>query len=219
MSSSAPVRRDASREPSPRSRTPDAAIVRRLFDGDRDALTEIYAGHAAAALALAEDICGASAARDVVDEAFLALWRGMRRRQPLGVGGLSTQLLDLTRRRALARLNDGDTVYRRYPEPESVDRVSLIALAEEPARAAVARLAPAERHCVEMTYLQGRSIAEIASSSRLPASAVSDRLRRGMREVRRHLPPTRPADSRKNGAPPSTSSSAGAGAGVAAVQW
>lgn len=66
-------------------------------------------------------------------------------------------------------------------------RRSLIELSDDDAHAALAAVAPAERHCLELVYLDGLSIAEIAALTRLPAVTVSDRLRRGSSGVHRHL--------------------------------
>lgn len=171
----------------------DALLLRRLADGDRDALTRIYERHAGAALALARHICGSHAA-EVVDEACLALWRQARAGH--GDGPSRTRLLRLTRERALDRLHDGHhrigSGAGAAGQPEAV---SLIELNDDDAQASIRAAPPAERQCIRLAYVNGLSVAQIAARTGLPAATVSDHIRRGIDHVRRHQHDVHPPDA------------------------
>lgn len=162
----------------------DELLLGRLAGGDRDALAALYARHGDAAFALAHQICG-RAAQDIVEEAFLALWRQARAGR---VGYARTRLLRITRKRALERQHE---MGRRFPGgdrgPASSRPPSLIELSDPDARAALSDAPPAQRQCLELAYLDGMSAGEIATLYRLPVAAVWDYLRRGVEGVRRRL--------------------------------
>lgn len=162
----------------------DELLLGRLAGGDRDALAAIYARHGDAAFALAHEICG-RAAQDIVEEAFLALWRQARAGR---VGYARTRLLRIIRKRALERqhatgrrLPGGDLGPARRRPP------SLIELSDADARAALSAAPAAQRQCLELAYLDGMSTGEIAALYRLPVAAVCDYLRRGVEGVRCRL--------------------------------
>lgn len=162
----------------PVARDDDKLLLRRLAHGERAALATIYDRHGGTAFSLAHRMCGTRAG-GVVEAAFLALWRQARAGQ--GVGPVRSRLLRITRQRALALLNDGDRIGHRATAAESGPRApSLIGLGDGDARAALEALPSAERQCIELAYFHGLSVAEIASRTRLPPAAVSDRLSRGM---------------------------------------
>lgn len=60
-------------------------------------------------------------------------------------------------------------------------------MSDPDARAALSAAPPAERQCLELAYLDGLSVGEIATLYRLPVAAVCDYLRRGREGVRRRL--------------------------------
>lgn len=162
----------------------DELLLGRLAGGDREALAAVYARHSDDAFALAHEICG-RAAQDIVDGAFLALWRQARAGR---VGYARTRLLRIIRTRALERQH---ATGRRLPGgdrgPARTRPPSLIELSDADARAALNAVAPAERQCLELAYLDGMSAGEIAALYRLPVGAVCDYLRRGAEDVRRRL--------------------------------
>lgn len=161
----------------------DERLLTRLAAGDRQALAVFYARHADAAFALAHEICG-RAAQDVVEGAFLGLWRQARHGR-FAFGQI--RLLRLTRGRALDRLH---AIGGRGPGGQRgvVLRLpSLIELSDDQARAVLARAAPAARQCLQLTYFDGLSIAEISATTQRPAAAVDDCLRRGIDAARPHV--------------------------------
>jgi len=162
----------------------DELLLGRLAGGDRAALAAIYDRHGEAAFAVAHDTCGA-AAQDIVEEAFLVLWRQARAGR---VGYARTRLLRITRKRALERQH---ATGRRLPGgdggPARARPPSIIELSDPDARAALSAAPPAERQCLELAYLDGLSVGEIATLYRLPVAAVCDYLRRGREGVRRRL--------------------------------
>lgn len=167
--------------------TEGEGLLGRLADGDRAALATIYERHGAAAFAQAERLCGAQAAAVVVDAACLGLWRQARAGHADGGGGVGERLLRLARQHALDRLHDAGQ--RRPCAGDATPPLppSLIELGDDEARGALEAAPPTERHCLELAYLEGLSVAEIATRTRRPTGAVTDDLRRGLECVRPHL--------------------------------
>lgn len=161
----------------------DDLLLGRLAGGDRQALAVMYHRHADAAYAVARELCGRGA-QDIVEGAFLALWRQARAGR---VGYARSRLLRITRQRALDRLHETGRPMIAGRATADARPLSLIELSDRDARAALALAPPAERECVRLAYFDGMSAAEISTLTRLPACTVSDRLTRGMIGVRRRL--------------------------------
>jgi RNA polymerase sigma-70 factor (ECF subfamily) len=158
--------------------TGDDDLLRRLAGGERAALATMYDEHSGAAFALAQRVCRRHA-DDIVEEAFLELWRETRAGR--GEGAVRSRVMRITMNRSLAVLNDGDRRTRRAGPRQTIPRrPSAIALVDDDARSAIDALTGCERECVELAYFDGLSVAEISSRMRLPPAAVSDRLTRGM---------------------------------------
>jgi RNA polymerase sigma-70 factor (ECF subfamily) len=179
----------------------EEAVDRRLLwlscgPGEAEALAMIYDRHAAAAYALAHRICGARDAEDVVEEAFLALWRERRTGQP--DGQLRRRLLRIIHRCALERL-DGNV--RRPPSPADL-ALSPIAprvlrLYELHALAALEAVPPVERECIELAYFGGLTVGELAVRCHLEPAAVKAHLSCGLHlmlgSLSDHVPSSRPS--------------------------
>lgn len=185
-----PTHNVAASQPEPRTQL-DAAtreddeLLRRLADGDRGALAMIYDRHSGAAFTLAHRVCGGRG-DDVVEEAFLALWREARAGR--GDGAVRSRLLRITMDRSLALLHDGERRGRGSAQAYTIPRrPSAIALVDGDAHVAIDALPENERQCVELAYFDGLSIAEIAARTGLPPGTVSDRLGRGMERLHRIL--------------------------------
>ncbi|HVM15981.1 MAG TPA: sigma-70 family RNA polymerase sigma factor [Gaiellaceae bacterium] len=137
-----------------RSASTDEELLVRVAAGDDGALALLYDRHGAAAFALARRIVGdALVAEDAVQEAFLAVWRDVRRFDP-GRGCARTWLLVLVQRRALdalrrerRRRRDVDAPPR--PAPAAAD-VAWAALQRERVRAALAVLPAARRELLAL---------------------------------------------------------------------
>src|SRR4029079_7069572 len=96
----------------------DRAVLVRLADGELDALEDLYDRYKTMAYSIAYRITNdASLAEDVVQEAFLGVWRNATRYAE-GRGSVKTWLLAIVHHRAI------DAVRRRRPTselPETAD--------------------------------------------------------------------------------------------------
>src|SRR3954468_15108145 len=94
----------------------DRAVLVRLADGELDALEDLYDRYKTMAYSIAYRITNdATLAEDVVQEAFLGVWRNAARYLE-GRGSVKTWLLSIVHHRAI------DAVRRRRPTVELPDR-------------------------------------------------------------------------------------------------
>jgi RNA polymerase sigma-70 factor (ECF subfamily) len=171
----------------------DAALLRRAQQGDADAFAVLYDRHAAAATRVAMRILAAAAAEDVVQEAFLTLWRahGYDAEQ----GNVRSYLLAIVHNRSIDRIRRDarrnrdapiDAVVEEHlPAPERIDEHAEQRELGQIVRAAVSMLPDAQRQAVELGYLGGMTHVEIAGVLGVPLGTVKSRMRLGLRRLGR----------------------------------
>ncbi|MFO0957255.1 MAG: sigma-70 family RNA polymerase sigma factor [Isosphaeraceae bacterium] len=168
----------------------DADTVRDVLRGDREAFADLVARHERAVWATCWRVLRDDhAASDASQEAFLQAFRrlgGLRQPERFGVW-----LLQIARREAirLARiraqapdrpLDGGDSDRTGTPEgPATAVPADSKELLE-----AVARLPEHERLVVSLRYLEGRTVAEIASALGRPVGTVTKQLSRAIERLR-----------------------------------
>jgi len=189
-----PVR--ASTLPAMEAAPSDVQLVARCADGDEGALAELYDlfGRAAYAMAL-RIVRDASQAEDVVQEAFMDLWRGAARFDP-SRSRPASYLLTFVHRRAV------DLVRREQARPQrggDVDDIaarpgqddvpaSLVASEQgESVRRALADLSPPQREVLELAYFNGLSQSEIAERLGEPLGTVKSRTHVALARLRELL--------------------------------
>jgi RNA polymerase sigma-70 factor (ECF subfamily) len=175
----------------------DRAVLVRLADGELDALEDLYDRYKTMAYSIAYRITNdASLAEDVVQEAFLGVWRNASRYVE-GRGSVKTWLLAIVHHRAI------DAVRRRRPTselPETADTAVPAALTlpdvwaevsagldAETVRAAVRSLSDVQREAIELAYFGGLTQQEIAAQTDTPLGTVKSRMRLGLLAMRRSL--------------------------------
>jgi RNA polymerase sigma-70 factor (ECF subfamily) len=174
----------------------DVELVARCADGDEGALSELYDlfGRAAYALAL-RIVRDASHAEDVVQEAFLDLWRGAGRFDPERSRPAS-YLLTFVHRRAVdlvrreqARPQRGGGVEDIAERPGADDVAGSLVASEQGAtvRAALAGLPDAQRQVLELAYFSGLSQSEIAERLGEPLGTVKSRTHVALSRLRELL--------------------------------
>jgi RNA polymerase sigma factor (sigma-70 family) len=165
----------------------DAELVRRLGDADGAALSALYERFGRPCYSLARRICAdEDLAEDVVQEAFLALWRDPTQFDP-SRGDFATWLLTLIHHRAVNAVRKGPTVRRPMvaaPEagedwsPTSLpgaDAAAMARVAAGQVRAALHRLPVEQRRVLELTYFGGHTQREIAVLTGVPLGTVKSR--------------------------------------------
>lgn len=167
-----------------------------ITEGDRGAFEELYRRYAPwLVLRLRHRCADGALVDDVVQETFLAVWRGSARyrRQDGGdvAGWLwrigSRRLIDALRgagarhrlRQALARLRGGD-------EPSAEERV-LVGVEHGDLAGALARLSPELRAVLQATVLDGLTTREAAVLLGVPVGTVKTRAMRARRQLRQEL--------------------------------
>lgn len=164
-----------------------AALLRRLADGDAQALAEFYDAHAALAYGLASRVLrDRSDAEDVVQEAFVQVWRQAARYDPLR-GSPQAWLCAIVRTRALDRLRR--RIARREAgeapaaggagPPDHEGRLAI--------RKALQALSPEQRQALELAYYEGLTQTEIARRLDTPLGTIKTRIRTGMMRLREEL--------------------------------
>jgi RNA polymerase sigma-70 factor (ECF subfamily) len=173
----------------------DEELVARLRERDSGAFTMLYDRYSRMAFGLAYRMLNdPSAAEDVVQEAFLAVWRqadtfrGER-------SAVRTWVLSIVHHRAIDRLRRGAAareVSADVPDREadraddSVDvehEVGALIEARQ-VRSALDMLPAEQRRAIEMAYFAGLSHSEIAGELRVPLGTVKGRLRIGLQKMR-----------------------------------
>jgi RNA polymerase sigma-70 factor, ECF subfamily len=176
----------------------DRAALDRIAGGELDALDELYERYKTMAYSIAVRITNdASLAEDVVQDAFLGVWRNATR-YVVGRGSVKTWLLSIVHHRAI------DAVRRRRPTTELPERDeapppalrlpdvwSEVAANLDAAavRAALAALTDVQREAIELAYFSGLTQVEIAEQTGTPLGTVKSRMRLGLLAMRRVLSP------------------------------
>ncbi len=183
----------------------DDRLMWRLRGRDEAALGTIYDRHAGVAYGLAlRMLRDQPAAEEVVQDAFLALWRNAAVYQP-DRASLRTWLLTIVRNRAVDRLRRHATrgpavALEECPELVAADDTWLEAtdgIRAAAVRRAVGELPAAQRQILEWAYFGGLSQREIAARSGLALGTVKSRTRLGLEHLRQLLGGSVAAEARE----------------------
>jgi len=174
----------------------DRAVLVRVTAGELHALEELYDRYRTMAYSIALRITGdAGAAEDVVQDAFLGVWRHAAP-DAEGRGSVKTWLLSIVHHRSV------DAVRRRrptteLPAPEASPPPQLILpdvwaevagrIDAETVRVALSALSDVQREALELAYFGGLTQTEIAERTRTPLGTVKSRMRLGLLAMRRGL--------------------------------
>ncbi|WP_223632266.1 sigma-70 family RNA polymerase sigma factor [Corallococcus sp. EGB] len=172
----------------------DRDLLRQVALGSAAAMRDVYARCSARVFAIAVRLLPTRAdAEEVLQEAFLEVWRRAREFDPLR-GGLETWVTTIARTRAIDRLRSLGTVSRmvdgvaQQPPPVSATPLSpddSAAAAQEQSRVrvALARLPPEQREVVLLAYFDGLSQSEIARKTGQPLGTVKTRARLALEKL------------------------------------
>jgi RNA polymerase sigma-70 factor (ECF subfamily) len=177
----------------------DRELVLGIRRGDEEAFRGLFSRYAPSAKAIALRVVRQShLAEEIVQEAFLALWRN-----PDGYdqqrGSVKSWLMGMVHHRAVDLVRREESQRRRAErtasqiveiESDHADEVvDQIGLPEERrrVRAALDELPQEQRAVIEMMYFDGKSQSQIAEATGLPLGTVKSRTLLGMRRLRATL--------------------------------
>ncbi len=165
-----------------------------VHGGEIRAFEVIFDRHAGVAFSLAYRMCGRRAmAEDIVQEAFLSLWRtGARYDRGRGsvrswvLSAVHNRAVDAFRREAVKdhRLVSDEGIAERLAAPELTDREVERRDDARQVRRALAELPADQRQVIELAYFGGFTHSQIADILHLPAGTVKGRMRLGLAKMR-----------------------------------
>ena len=177
----------------------DLELHRRVSSGDRGAFEELFRRYASAAYGLARRVTAQETlAQEVVQDAFLALWRAPEAYDP-SRGSFRSFFLSLVHHRAVDTVRREDRLRKRTErasnlEPfvgedvaEGVVRDADLDVRRKEVVEALQTLPPEQRQVLEMAYFGGSTQARIAEELGIPIGTVKTRTLAAMRKLRRAL--------------------------------
>jgi RNA polymerase sigma-70 factor (ECF subfamily) len=182
------------REP---SRLADEELMAHVDRKDPLAFEVLYDRHGGAAFSLAYRMVGTRAiAEDIVQEAFLSIWRS-RVRYERARGSVRTWVLGIVHHRTIDALRRNLVHERRRASAEGIEeRQQADELTEVEAvrrqearevRAALSALPGEQARVIELAYYGGFTHTQIAEMLEMPVGTVKGRMRLGLEKMRREL--------------------------------
>ena len=178
----------------------DEDLMQLVQRAEASAFEVVYDRHAGSAFSLAYRMCGARPlAEEVVQEAFLSIWRSGAR-YDRARGSVRTWILGITHHRAIDVLRRG-TVQERFRASdegieerlEARDLTDVEVARREEAlevRGALDDLPDDQRRAIELAYFGGFTQSEIAEMLGVPIGTVKGRMRLGLEKMRGRLAPS-----------------------------
>ncbi len=178
-------------------RLADEDLMQLVRENDSAAFAVIYERHADAGFSLAFRMCGKRGiAEDVVQEAFLSLWRSSSRYDRTR-GSVRTWVLGIVHNRAIdalrraivqdrGRISD-EGIEEHMEAPERTDQEVGRRDEAREIRAALGDLPPDQSRVIELAYYGGFTHSEIASMLDTPVGTIKGRMRLGLQKMRLQL--------------------------------
>jgi RNA polymerase sigma-70 factor (ECF subfamily) len=175
----------------------DEELMQLVYRGNAAAFEVIYDRHADAAFSLAFRMCRQRAqAEDVVQEAFLSLWRsgarydrnrGSVRTWTLGI--VHNRAIDALRRKTVRDrgLSTEEGIEERIPARERTELEFARRDEAREIREALGQLPEEQSRVIELAYFGGMTHVEIASMLEVPIGTIKGRMRLGMAKMRMTL--------------------------------
>jgi len=169
----------------------DDALLREVARGDRAALEALYKRHAPwLVLRLSRRCADPGLVEEVVQDTFVAVWRGAGRYR--GTGEVAAWIWGIGIRRLIDRLRRRPAATLARPSRSEALVVSaedevLIGIEHGDLGAALGRRSPELRAVVQATVLDGLTTKEAATLLGIPQGTVKTRAARARRELREAL--------------------------------
>jgi RNA polymerase sigma-70 factor, ECF subfamily len=175
----------------------DEEVMPLVQAGDPRAFELLYDRHGGAAFSLAYRMVGRqSLAEDVVQEAFLSIWRS-RLLYDQTRGSVRTWVLGIVHNRGIDALRRStvhdrrretlDGVEERFEAPERTDVEAARREEARSVRGALETLPAEQRRTIELAYFGGFTHNQIAKLLDEPIGTVKGRMRLGLEKMRREM--------------------------------
>jgi RNA polymerase sigma-70 factor (ECF subfamily) len=173
----------------------DEELMALVDDKHPGAFERFYDRHSAAAFSLAHRIVGErGAAEDVIQEAFLSIWRSSSRYDSAR-GSVRSWTLGIVRNRAIDALRrgssptrqldqDDEAVLESRPAEELTDAEALRHEMARQVRGAIDQLPREQLQVIALAYFGGFSQSEIAEMLSAPLGTIKGRMRLGLEKMR-----------------------------------
>ncbi len=178
-------------------RLADEELMQLVYRSDAAAFEVIYDRHGDAAFSLAYRMCAQRAlAEDVVQEAFLSLWR-TRARYDRQRGSVRTWVLGIVHNRAIDALRrravrdrgmvHEEGIEERLVAPERTDAEFARREEAREIRDALEQLPEEQSRVIELAYFGGMTHMQIAAMLDMPVGTIKGRMRLGLAKMRMSL--------------------------------
>ncbi len=171
----------------------EAALLRRIVDGDENALAVVYDRYSGLVYSVALRILrDAGLAEEVLQDIFYKFWRTASMFDP-SRGSLGAWLLVCARNRAISRLRgrgaEPAEALHEYTALAPVSLESEVARGQQVARvrAALGDLPSPQRQAFELAFFEGLTHSEIAQRTGEPLGTIKTRLRSAVEFLKRKL--------------------------------
>jgi RNA polymerase sigma factor (sigma-70 family) len=196
-----PARPAAAGSARPSGDLADAELVRGVAAGSSAALADLYDRWGKRAYSLARRVCADEGlAEDVVQEAFVAVWRDPGRFDAAR-GSFGTWLLTLVHHKAVDAVRRESAARRRGERVEDdpttgrsiapgADQAAIDAVAAGQVRDALAQLSSPQRQALALAYYGGYTQREVALMTGVAVGTVKSRMFTGLQRLRDLLGPS-----------------------------
>jgi RNA polymerase sigma-70 factor, ECF subfamily len=178
----------------------DAALLARVAADDKAAMKSLYERHSDTLFRFVSVRIGDRfEAADVMQEAFLEVWRSAARFQ--GRSSVKTWIYGIARNKAADRARRMRRVVVQQPDPEMPDDApgphAVIEAASDAARvrACLEDLSPSHRSAVQLAFYDELSYPEIAEVEGVPLGTVKTRIHHAKQLLMRCLTRVRPREA------------------------
>lgn len=172
----------------------DEDLMQLVRNGEARAFEIVFDRHGGVAFSLAYRMCGRRAmAEDIVQEAFLSLWRAGARYEAAR-GSVRSWVLSTIHNRAIDAIRRGvvhegrnvadDGLAQRLAAPDRTDLEVARRDEARRVRGALDELPAEQRHVIELAYFGGFTHTQIAAMLELPVGTVKSRMRLGLIRMR-----------------------------------
>ena len=168
----------------------DATLIAQIASDDHSSLRILFERHAPWVAARLRRVMPADAVEDVLQETFVAVWRGSGNFSGQGSGeawiwGIARRQAALWARRrgtAWASLDPEDPRLSEDPTASAIQNADL-----DGALALLGAEGDPQRELVRMVYVDGRSVSDVARALDIPPGTVKSRLFAARRRLREAL--------------------------------